>query len=578
VTVIQTGDRIPGTTLPMQGFNRCGVTAIGNRPCFFATLRDAGFRSYWSAICRDAFGLWTQGRTFMTPGTVVGGKTIASLQTFDCSPGDATPNVTSCYGPASTNTGEHVMLRIDATGSDGAPSWGAPSIVLNGASAVPGSGFLNDMGFQTAAGSVVFHGRTTTGAEGIYRLADGSLTRIADLTTPVPGGSGNFFGFGEDVSNDDAAATFVGMSTGGQGIYTNLTGRLHKVVQVNDVIGGRTVSEVTLARDGAARTTVAFGARFSDGFESVVVKELPLPFDTTDATTRAIHVDVELDPDPAILGPDPRALLLGDLGTARLRGVWTSNGATGQIRLPGSEVARLLALQFGAVPVGSPSEWILGVEIPTGAVVASATTGTLANGPFAFDADTTGGPWTSPLLAAIPGASAGFETNAGGQKLFCSNAFSQIAGGACGAGSFGFPAPAAYDRESGFVHQTGPLTLGNVVLWGFFGDQRWLEAPPGSCLDTDADTVCDSIDNCTNVPNATQVDADTDGYGNPCDADLNQDGVVNFADLAIMKASFFKTGADLDADLNGDGVVNFADLAIMKKAFFKKPGPAAGKP
>jgi len=32
------------------------------------------------------------------------------------------------------------------------------------------------------------------------------------------------------------------------------------------------------------------------------------------------------------------------------------------------------------------------------------------------------------------------------------------------------------------------------------------------------------------------------------------------------------------ADLNADGVVNFADLAIMKKSFFKKPGPAAGKP
>jgi len=36
--------------------------------------------------------------------------------------------------------------------------------------------------------------------------------------------------------------------------------------------------------------------------------------------------------------------------------------------------------------------------------------------------------------------------------------------------------------------------------------------------------------------------------------------------------------ADSIADLNRDGVVNFADLAIMKKAFFKPPGPAAGKP
>jgi len=32
------------------------------------------------------------------------------------------------------------------------------------------------------------------------------------------------------------------------------------------------------------------------------------------------------------------------------------------------------------------------------------------------------------------------------------------------------------------------------------------------------------------------------------------------------------------ADLTADGVVNFADLAIMKRSFFKHPGPAAGKP
>ena len=32
------------------------------------------------------------------------------------------------------------------------------------------------------------------------------------------------------------------------------------------------------------------------------------------------------------------------------------------------------------------------------------------------------------------------------------------------------------------------------------------------------------------------------------------------------------------SDITGDGVVNFADLAIMKKSFFKAPGPAAEKP
>jgi hypothetical protein len=46
--------------------------------------------------------------------------------------------------------------------------------------------------------------------------------------------------------------------------------------------------------------------------------------------------------------------------------------------------------------------------------------------------------------------------------------------------------------------------------------------------------------------------------------DLNGDGVVNCADLAIIKASFGKrvgqAGFDIRADVNGDGVVNILDL------------------
>jgi len=39
-----------------------------------------------------------------------------------------------------------------------------------------------------------------------------------------------------------------------------------------------------------------------------------------------------------------------------------------------------------------------------------------------------------------------------------------------------------------------------------------------------------------------------------------------------MKSAFF--GNDPLVDLNGDNVVNFADLAILKKSFFKPPGPS----
>jgi hypothetical protein len=47
-------------------------------------------------------------------------------------------------------------------------------------------------------------------------------------------------------------------------------------------------------------------------------------------------------------------------------------------------------------------------------------------------------------------------------------------------------------------------------------------------------------------------------------ADLNGDGVVNGADLAILLAAW---GGDGPADLNNDGVVNGADLAILLGAW-----------
>jgi hypothetical protein len=94
--------------------------------------------------------------------------------------------------------------------------------------------------------------------------------------------------------------------------------------------------------------------------------------------------------------------------------------------------------------------------------------------------------------------------------------------------------------------------------------------------DADGDGVGDACDDCENVSNPDQRDSNGDGIGNACDADLDDNGVVNFADLARMKAAFF--GSDADADLDGNATVNFADLARMKQRFFQAPGPSALTP
>ncbi len=90
--------------------------------------------------------------------------------------------------------------------------------------------------------------------------------------------------------------------------------------------------------------------------------------------------------------------------------------------------------------------------------------------------------------------------------------------------------------------------------------------------DTDADGLHDATDNCVLVANADQRDTNSDGFGNACDADLDNNCTVDFLDLAVMKSVFFTSEAD--ADLSGDASVGFSDLAILKQSMFQSPGPS----
>ncbi len=92
--------------------------------------------------------------------------------------------------------------------------------------------------------------------------------------------------------------------------------------------------------------------------------------------------------------------------------------------------------------------------------------------------------------------------------------------------------------------------------------------------DSDGDGVPDSRDNCMAVANANQRDSDGDGYGDACDADANNDGIVNSLDLALVRDAF-GTSPGGRADLNGDGSVNALDLALVRRLFATRPGPSA---
>ncbi|MFK7888139.1 MAG: hypothetical protein AB8G16_14865 [Gammaproteobacteria bacterium] len=113
---------------------------------------------------------------------------------------------------------------------------------------------------------------------------------------------------------------------------------------------------------------------------------------------------------------------------------------------------------------------------------------------------------------------------------------------------------------------------GNELYATFDATSGITQARVFSTADTDGDGVADALDNCTAVANPDQRDTNGDGFGNACDADLNNDCIVNVVDLGLLRSVFFT--ADEDADLNGDNVVNVIDLGLLRSGFFNAPGPA----
>ena len=121
-----------------------------------------------------------------------------------------------------------------------------------------------------------------------------------------------------------------------------------------------------------------------------------------------------------------------------------------------------------------------------------------------------------------------------------------------------------------------------TAIIGFIGSALMLVSAQAFAVDRDGDGIDDNLDNCAVVPNADQRDTSLagvgDGYGNICDADLDNNGTVDLSDFSLFRAAFGVTApltpAQEDADFNGDGNVNLSDFSILRSFFGNAPGPA----
>jgi hypothetical protein len=152
----------------------------------------------------------------------------------------------------------------------------------------------------------------------------------------------------------------------------------------------------------------------------------------------------------------------------------------------------------------------------------------------------------------------------------------------------------------GSVVQLAPSGAGRVAIAAVWGAGLHVDDVP---VDMDGDEIPDTADVCTLVADDSQLDADADGYGNMCDADLDQDGIVSEDDLeAIERCLGVNVGVEPEytdapavegepshdaleqtlalsrcraADLDGSGVVDELDFDRARRSLGSAPGPSA---
>lgn len=205
--------------------------------------------------------------------------------------GDAIPVVGGPFGSFSFPSVSGNRVAFVGVGPGGgvftaATSGGALSAVATTSTTIPGGGGATFAGFgnPVVSGTVVAFAGGPTGGPGSFPTgiytntgAGGSLVAVANTSTTAPGGGGLFTQFDPWVSLSGDDVVFVGHSSAGEGLYTNATGPLTRLVGQGDVFDGRTVADVEIGRQSFDGAFVTFWASFTDGRSGVYVVPVPEP-------------------------------------------------------------------------------------------------------------------------------------------------------------------------------------------------------------------------------------------------------------------------------------------------------------
>lgn len=129
----------------------------------------------------------------------------------------------------------------------------------------------------------------------------------------------------------------------------------------------------------------------------------------------------------------------------------------------------------------------------------------------------------------------------------------------------------------------------NLIVLGFAGLLMIglsVSSMAGAPSDVDVDGVVDTSDNCLVLPNGpllatpaacnAQQDGDSDGYGNNCDTDTNNNGAAELTDVSATLAAAKVLSTNPIFDFDCDGAATLADVSnvLADAKILLTPGPS----
>jgi hypothetical protein len=129
--------------------------------------------------------------------------------------------------------------------------------------------------------------------------------------------------------------------------------------------------------------------------------------------------------------------------------------------------------------------------------------------------------------------------------------------------------------EEKTLMKVGVITLMTALL---FALPAWAGSDPCTGHDSDSDGELETCDNCDVVANAAQTDADSDGFGNACDCDYDNNNLCDGTDFLTLGSLFGQTvpPAPPDVDQDDSLIIDGPDFLALGGGFGQPPGSSCG--